>query len=70
MLKIGRSCDRFIFSMGIPLPGKTVFILNFFSMGIPLPGKTVFILRRDRVLYQPREPTLFGNKRGRCRILF
>ena len=28
MLKIRRSCDRLIFNMGIPIPGKTVFILR------------------------------------------
>ena len=28
MLKIRRSRDRLIFNMGIPIPGKTVFILR------------------------------------------
>ena len=28
MLKIRRSHDRLIFNMGIPIPGKTVFILR------------------------------------------
>ena len=28
MLKIRRSRDRLIFNMGIPIPGKTVFILK------------------------------------------
>ena len=28
MLKIRRSCDPLIFNMGIPIPGKTVFILK------------------------------------------
>ena len=39
MLKLRPSCDRLIFNMGIPIPGKTVFILrqgpgSYFS-GVP-----------------------------------
>ena len=47
MLKIRQSCDRLIFNMGIPIPGKTVFILN------PAPDSCVVSETRNAASTQP-----------------
>ena len=40
MLKIRRSHDRLIFNMGIPVPGKMVFVLKWGPVSLPISATT------------------------------